>query len=132
MYTENALLFPRPAIVTLRGLRGPEFDSLIEHILTLPETHEEVLAFLLMMINLNACISCETDSYRAMRGCAACGQQTLRRYKGTDDELLTLYTKALEDVRAFCASGKPITQLIVTGEPLPAPSNIIPVDSLLR
>ena len=56
---------------------------------------------MLMMVRLNGCVGCETDSYRAMRGCAACAQQTLRRYKGDDEELLAAFEQALADVRKF-------------------------------
>ncbi len=104
MYTDNALLFPHRAIASLRRARGPEWRKLVERILKLPETHEETLAFMLMMIRLNGCLGCETDSYRAMRGCSACAQQTLRRYKGTDAELLTAFDQALQDVQEFVDS----------------------------
>jgi hypothetical protein len=59
---------------------------------------------MLMMIRMNGCVSCETDSYRAMRGCAACAIQTLRRYKGDDGELLDAYEQALSDIRHFAAT----------------------------
>jgi hypothetical protein len=104
MYTDNALLFPHRAIASLRKTRGPEWQKLVDRILKLPETHEETLAFMLMMIRLNGCLGCETDSYRAMRGCSACAQQTLRRFKGKDEELLESFDQALEDVRAFVSS----------------------------
>ena len=83
MYTDNALLFPHHAIRSLRRMRGKTWQKLVDRVMKLPETHEETLAFMLMMIRLNGCLGCETDSYRAMRGCSACAQQTLRRYKGT-------------------------------------------------
>lgn len=101
MYTSNDILFPRHAIPSLKHLRGPEWCALVERVSNLPETHEETLAFMLLMIRLDGCMSCETDSYRAMRGCAACAQQTLRRFKGEDSELTELFHKALKDVRAF-------------------------------
>jgi hypothetical protein len=101
MYTDNALLFPHRAIASLRKARGPEWQKLVDRVLKLPETHEETLAFMLMMIRLNGCLGCETDSYRAMRGCSACAQQTLRRFKGQDQELLDAYQQALADVREF-------------------------------
>lgn len=101
MYTANELMFPPYAIPALRKLRGPQWQALVERVLCLPETHEETLALMLLMIRLNGCASCETDSYRAMRGCAACAQQTLRRYKGDDDELLQIYQQALTDIRQF-------------------------------
>lgn len=99
MYTENEILFPYHAIPSLKKLRGKKWRSLVERIISLPETHEETLGFMLMMIRLNGCLSCETDSYRAMRGCAACAQQTLRRYKGGDEELLKLHETAVQDIR---------------------------------
>jgi hypothetical protein len=101
MYTNNELLFPHHVIPYLRKLRGPQWRSLVEHVIKLPENHEETLAFMLMMVRLNGCMACETDSYRAMRGCSACAIQTLRRYKGEDDELVDMFQQALSDVRHF-------------------------------
>lgn len=121
MYTDNALLFPRHVIPSLRSLRGQKWETLVERISALSECHEETLAFMMMMINLNGCMSCETDSYRAMRGCGACAQQTLRRYKGSDEELIQLFEEALEDVRNFAQRGTPVSRMIQ--------NNLIPVDS---
>jgi len=101
MYTNNELMFPYHVIPSLKKLRGPEWQILVERITTLSEFHEETLAFMLMMVRLNGCVGCETDSYRAMKGCAACAQQTLRRYKGEDDELMASFQQALAEVRKF-------------------------------
>lgn len=103
MYTANELMFPPYVIPQLRKMRGKEWQDLVGHIASLPETHEEKLAFMLMMIRLNGCLECETDSYRAMRGCDACAIQTLRRYKGPDKDLLNLFDQALDEVRGFKA-----------------------------
>jgi hypothetical protein len=104
MYTNNEILFPHHVIPSLRKLRGPKWQALVERIAKLPETHEETLAFMMMMIRLDGCMACETDSYRAMRGCASCALQTLRRYKGDDEELLSEFNGALEEVRKFAES----------------------------
>ncbi len=101
MYTDNELFFPEHVIPQLANLRGPQWCELVERIIPLPETHEEKLAFMLMMTRFNGCATCETDSYRAMRGCTACAVQTLRRYKGPDEALLAAFAEALADVRAF-------------------------------
>lgn len=101
MYTDNELMFPHYVIPSLKKLRGAKWQSLVERVTTRSEFHEETLAFMLMMVRLNGCVGCETDSYRAMRGCPACAHQTLRRYKGEDDELLASYDQALADVRKF-------------------------------
>ncbi|MFN8372130.1 MAG: hypothetical protein U0694_04550 [Anaerolineae bacterium] len=123
MYTSNDLLFPYHAIPSLRRLRGSKWQQLVERVLTLPENHEETLALMMTMIRLNGCMSCETDSYRAMRGCAACALQTLRRYKGSDEEILDLFHDALRDVQTF-ADDNPNVNILrevyrITAEDLP-------------
>ncbi len=103
MYTNNEILFPRHAVPALRDVRGIHWQALVERVIDLPEMHEESLAFVLMMIRLNGCLNCETDSYRAMRGCTACAHQALRRFKGEDAELISMFDRALEDVRAHAS-----------------------------
>ncbi len=105
MYAENELLFPPYAVPKLRDARGEKWQELVDQVLALPEDDPEALAFSLMMIRLDGCMSCETDSYRAMRGCIPCALQTLRRFKGSDQELLDRYSQALADVRAYLETG---------------------------
>ena len=97
------LLFPPSLIPDLKGLRGEEWRRLVEHIASLPETHEDTLAFCVMMIRLNACMGCVSGSYRFMRGCELCPQQTIARYQGTDEELIALYHQAQEDLQRHAA-----------------------------
>lgn len=104
MYTNNDLLFPHNVIPSLKKLRGPEWEALVDRILAQTEFYDETLAFMMMMVRLNGCVACETDSFRAMRGCAACAHQTLRRYKGDDSELIEAFEQALADVRKFAES----------------------------
>ena len=54
--------------------------------------------FCMMMIRLGGCMACETDSYRAMKGCLGCALQTLRRYKGPDEELVQRYQESLMEI----------------------------------
>lgn len=100
MYAKNELMFPSYVVPGLREMRGEEWKKLIDRVQSLPESHPESLAFSFMMIRLDGCMDCETDSYRAMRGCDMCAAQTLRRYKGTDQDLLKLYAQALSKVEA--------------------------------
>ncbi len=108
MYAQNELLYPHYITSQLRDLRGPEWKALVERVTSLPESHEEVLAFCLMMIRLNGCMACETDSYRAMRGCLPCAAQTLRRYKGPDRDLIRVYEQTLSDIRQHLTQAVPI------------------------
>jgi len=95
------LLFPPHLISGLKDLRGEEWRKLVEAVAALPETHPDTLAFCLMMIRLNACLSCVSGSYRFMRGCELCAGQTIARYQGTDEELIGLYQRAREDLARY-------------------------------
>ena len=106
MYQNNEILFPNYVTPMLRDMRGEEWRQLVDRVVELPEEHPDVLAFGLMMVRFNGCMECETDSYRAMRGCAMCATQTLRRYHGSDRDLLKLYAKAQADVEAWLAGAQ--------------------------
>ena len=105
MYTDNEILFPHYAIPALRNTRGMAWTQLIDHVSGKTETSVEVIALMSMMIELNGCLGCETDSYRAMRGCTACAQQTLRRYKGSDEELICMYEESVAKIRELDIAG---------------------------
>jgi hypothetical protein len=101
MYNNNELLFPAYVIPKLKDLRGLEWRKLVERVAKLPEDHPESLAFSLMMMRLDGCINCETDSFKAMRGCALCAMQNIRRFKGRDSDLLSLYQQARQEVAEY-------------------------------
>jgi len=48
-------------------------------------------------------MGCVSGSYRFMRGCELCSQQTIARYQGTDEELIALYHQAQEDLQRHAA-----------------------------
>jgi hypothetical protein len=104
MYAYNELLFPPETIPLLRDIRGETFRALVDRVTGASPDHPEALAFSLMMIRLDGCLACETDSYRAMRGCTPCARQTLHRFKGDDEDLLQRYHDALRDVQAYVES----------------------------
>lgn len=114
MYAYNELLFPPETVPLLRQMRGEAWKALIDRVTNLPEAHPESLAFSLMMIRLDGCLACETDSYRAMRGCTPCARQTLRRFKAPDGELVRKYKEALEDVQAYLESRPDIIETPLT------------------
>ena len=75
MYTDNEILFPHDAIPALRHVRGEKWAKLIEKLSQKEETSDETLALMAMMIELNGCLTCETD---------LSGHARLRRLRQTD------------------------------------------------
>jgi len=104
MYVNTEIMFPPNVIPALAEASGPAWRWLVDKVAVLEHTHPESLAFSLMMIRLNGCLDCETDSFRAMRGCTACALQTVRRHRTNERELLRLYQTALADVKTFMAT----------------------------
>jgi hypothetical protein len=104
--TDAEMLFPVRVIPSLRNLRGADWKSLVDQLSIQSETDPDVLAFALMMIRLSTCMTCHSDSYRAMRGCTVCASQTISRFKGTDDELIKLWQAARLDIEAYFTAGR--------------------------
>ncbi len=107
MYQSDAeMLFPDRVIPSLRNLRGQEWQQLVDHVLSQEAGSLDHQAFALMMIRLDGCLTCHADSYRAMRGCTLCAQQSIARFKGSDADLVAAYEKAREDMQNWHGTGE--------------------------
>lgn len=95
------LLFPSRAIDSLLGLRSDGWEKLVNKIIALEAIHPDRIAFVLMMVKLSGCTSCQSDSFRAMRGCVICSKTTIKRYKGSDQSLVDLYDEAKIEVSKY-------------------------------
>jgi len=102
MYPDSEILFPARCIPDLRNVRpGASWRELVDHISSLPETHEDVLIFSLMMIRLSNCLTCDLDSYRASLGCGQCAKRTIQGFKGSDTDLLHKMEEARTELQAY-------------------------------
>lgn len=108
---DTEMLFPIRVAPALQGLRGPVWRRLVERALAAPEGSIEQLGFCLMMVRLASCLTCHTDSYRALHGCTHCAVQVARRFRGDDAELEALHARACADVDLFLQSSAPAAAL---------------------
>ena len=95
------LLFPSRAIEPLGKLRGEKWEKLISNLLELDPASLDRIGFVLFMVRLGGCTTCQADSFRAMRGCVICSSNTIRRYKGKDQDLIDLYTEAKKEISVY-------------------------------
>jgi hypothetical protein len=98
---DTELLFPSRVLSSLRGLRGKIWDSLVDEVVSTPPNGVEMAAFVLMMVRLGGCSTCNADSFRAMRGCTQCARQTVKRFRGSDEDLVVIYHHACQEVERF-------------------------------
>ena len=96
--SDTELLFPSRLIPHLKNFRGAVWEDLIEEITKNDNTSNEYLAFVLLMVRLAGCVSCNPHSFRAIKGCTQCSRQTIRRFRGTDEELVQKFEQSLEEV----------------------------------
>lgn len=99
--SDTELLFPLRVIPSLGDIRGQEWQNLIEDLSAEDSETADKIAFTAMVVKLAGCAACNADSFRAMRGCTQCSHLTIKRYKGTDKDLLQIYQDCQKDVKAY-------------------------------
>ncbi len=105
VHAKAELLFPAHLIPNLRDLRGDEWRALVDRVTDLTETDPDCLAFVLMMIELDGCLRCNSNNYKFLRGCFLCATQTVQSFKGSDADLLRMYERAKRTITAHLEQG---------------------------
>jgi hypothetical protein len=98
---DTEILFPLRILQQLKGLRGDEWSELVDRVDASAASKAEKAAFVLMMVRMGGCVSCNSDSFRAMRGCTVCARQTVRRFKGGDHDLVEQHRQLQKEVEQF-------------------------------
>lgn len=101
---DTELIFPSRIIPTLRDLRGEDWQNIVDRADDQSCKTLDHLAFVLLMVRLAHCDTCQVDSYRALHGCTLCAKRTIERFQGSDEDLIVLYIEAREEVRIYAES----------------------------
>jgi hypothetical protein len=95
------LIFSPQGISPLCNERGAAWQDLVTAVEKTGLDSPEQIAFILMMARLNNCATCNADSFRSLHGCILCARQSLKRFRGSDDELTQLFEAAKVEVKEF-------------------------------
>jgi hypothetical protein len=87
---DTEILFPPRLLIQLRNLRGEKWRDFVEAVMNKPNGDIERVAFIYFMARISACATCHGDSLRAIQGCSKCSQQVIKRFRGSDEELIQL------------------------------------------
>ena len=99
--SDTELFFPIRVIPSLAQVRSTEWEELVLRVSADEATEVEQIAFTNLIVRLAGCAGCDADSFRAMRGCTQCARLVIKRYKGTDKDLLTQYEVCMGEVTEF-------------------------------
>lgn len=92
------LLFAHWAVRALKDARGPKWKKFVQNIAAMPETEMDALAFHLIMIRLNSCMTCDLLRYTERGGCARCAATNLGFSKESEASLLARYRSARKQI----------------------------------
>ncbi|MCX6054508.1 MAG: hypothetical protein NTZ74_06265 [Chloroflexi bacterium] len=99
--SDTEILFPIKAIPYLLDIRGDEWQSLVSKITSSEDNLCAKIAFTALVVKLAGCVGCNADSFRAMRGCVQCSRLIIKRFKGSDSDLLNNYQECLNEVNTY-------------------------------
>jgi hypothetical protein len=95
------LLFPPSILPGLSDMRGAIWQKLINSVIAAGPGSLEQMAFILMMARMNNCATCNSDSYRAIKGCTFCSKQSLGRFHETDQALIDGFQTSMKEVKQY-------------------------------
>ena len=98
---DTEMLFPLRAIPAMADLRGPDWQSLVNRLTNESVEISEKVAFTSLVVKLAGCTGCNADSFRAMRGCTQCAKQIIKRFKGSDADLIKNYQECQKEVANY-------------------------------
>ncbi len=102
MYNPDTdLIFPPRAIHALAEDRAQAWQELVRSIEASEPESLDMTAFILVMARMSSCATCNSDSFRALNGCAVCARQSLKRFRGSDEDLLELFQAARDEVERY-------------------------------
>lgn len=104
------LLYAHWATRLLQNARGPKWKKLVQDVQALPETHPDALAFQLMMVRLNSCVTCDARKYVEKGGCARCSNTTLNFSRESEEALLARFRAARKEINQVLKQDRQVAE----------------------
>lgn len=104
------LLYAHWATRLLQNARGPKWKKLVQDVQALPETHPDALAFQLMMVRLNSCVTCDARKYVEKGGCARCSNTTLNFSRESEEALIARFRAARKEINQVLKQDRQVAE----------------------
>ncbi|HEY60822.1 MAG TPA: hypothetical protein G4N92_09115 [Anaerolineae bacterium] len=104
---DTELVFPLRVLPMLRSFRGEKWRQIIDKVISGDANIIEETAISMVMMDVTGCLTCNSDSFRALKGCTKCAEHALRKSKCSDQDLLERFKTAKERVKVFLKKNHP-------------------------
>jgi hypothetical protein len=101
---DTDLIFPLRALPLIEDAKDVEWKRLVEFIRSDAAALEDRLCLVLLLVRLAGCASCDSNSYRAMRGCSQCAIQTIRRQRVSGNDLRAQFEQNRVEINQYLAA----------------------------
>jgi hypothetical protein len=99
MALQTKYLYPDFAINRLRQQHTQRWMDLVDWVARLPYSDPQAIAFTLTVRRVHACSADTQAKCPTPATCALCAADTLHHFEGSEQELLNLYYRNLDEVR---------------------------------
>lgn len=100
-HPDTEILFPSRVIPELATIRGQEWQALVAFVQSDRSTLLDELALVYTVVKTAGCVSCNSDSFRAMRGCTQCSLQAMRRSRCSDTDFVELFEECRSELERY-------------------------------
>jgi len=100
--SDTELLFPLRVLPDIKGIRSETWAKMVDQASGKKSHGIDQFGMELLLVKLAGCVNCDSDSFRAMKGCEFCMRQALRRFKGSDAELQRMYEQSKKEIGKYC------------------------------
>ncbi len=98
---DTDLIFPLRVLPLIADSHDTEWKKLAKLACADGSDALDKLGLVLTMVKLAGCVSCNSDSFRAIRGCSQCAAQTIRRQRAGNGELMQLFLQNRKEVESY-------------------------------
>jgi hypothetical protein len=98
--TDTEFIFPSRVIPDLLNLRGEVWRQRIQNYSKDMFVFDSI-CLVLLMVRLCGCSGCNADSFRAMKGCTYCAKLSIKRFKGSDEDLIEILIQGEREISEY-------------------------------
>ncbi len=101
---DTEYIFPASLASQLSDIREEKWKQLIQTITGNGVSDVDQISLIYLIARISGCSTCNSDAFRAMKGCLVCAKNAIKRFRGTDAELVAQFEQARNEVTEYLST----------------------------